>query len=126
MRGEWQIIDLGKVGDLLAFCEPTAFGHVRHNDVRRLLLQQLAETLAQIEILPYADRRAAPASHLTQGVDVLSGDRLLQPHQIERLHLPSDAGGARHVITRVKVDAEVDVRPSIRANVRLDGPPYAP
>ena len=42
------VIDLGQVGDLAAFRQPTALGDVGHDDVDRLLGQQVTEAIAQV------------------------------------------------------------------------------
>ena len=109
VRREGDVVDLGQVGDLAALREPAAFRDVGHDDVDRLLLDQLAETVAQIEILAGADRRGGGALDLAHGVDVLGRHRLLEPHQVQRLEVAGQPDGARHVEPRVDVAGDVDL-----------------
>src|SRR5215210_2037490 len=76
-----QVIDFCEVGDLLAFGEPTALRDIRHDYVRNLLLHHLAEAPAHVEVLADANRGPAAGADLPERVDVLGGDRLLEPEK---------------------------------------------
>jgi hypothetical protein len=81
---------------------------VGHDDVGRALLEQLAEAVAQVEVLAAADRRRGRLADVAHRVHVLRRHRLLEPEQLEGLGLLRHALARRHVVAAVHVDREVD------------------
>src|SRR5829696_1695922 len=110
VRGERHIVDLRHVRDLAALRESTALGDVRHDVVNRLLLQQVAEAPAQVEILPRAERHRRDALDLPHGRYVFRRNWLLQPEQSERLHRSRHCDPTADVVPTMHVDGEVDGR----------------
>ena len=74
-------------------------------------LEQLAEAVGEVDVLAGADRRAGRIGDALVGLHVLGRDRLLQPHQVERLQPLGDLLAGRRVVAAVHVGADVDVRP---------------
>ena len=111
VRRQRHVVDLGHVGDLAALRQTAALGDVGHDVVDRLLLQQVAEAPAQVEVLAGAEGHRRDALHLAHRRHVFRRHRLLQPEQPERLHRPRHGDPAGDVVAAVHVDREVDRRP---------------
>src|SRR5689334_18759779 len=59
VRREGDVVDFGEMRDLAALREAAALRYVGHDDVRALLLEELAKAPAKVEVFPDADRRPA-------------------------------------------------------------------
>ena len=92
---------------LRASDSPPHFLNVRHDDVRRALLQQLGVTPTHVEILTAAYRGGGGVPDIGHGVDIFRRDRFFQPKQpvrFERHGHPFASGG---VIAAVHVAGQV-------------------
>src|SRR5580704_986618 len=85
MRGDWDRIDLRHGGDLTGFQQAASLRHVRLNYTERLFFQKWPVAVATIDVLPGRDGNARVIAHSDHSVDVIAGNRLLNPDQAEWL-----------------------------------------
>src|ERR1035437_1850232 len=108
VRRDRHVIGLCHVGVLLAFRQSTALLNVRHDDVQRLLLENLPEAPSHIDVLAGADGSVGRLPHIAHGVDVFRRHRLLQPRQAERLQFLGHTLGGAEIVPAVHVDRQFD------------------
>ena len=77
-------------------------------------LDQLLEVLAEIDLLAGVDRRRGGARHLAIDVgvdvrDVVAGDHVLEPHQVELLDRAGEADRVRHRPARAAIERQADL-----------------
>jgi len=75
-----------------------------------LLLQQVAEPMAKIEVFADADGRPRGLRDLGQGVDVLGGNRLFKPQEIQRFEFLGHFHPRGGVIPAMQVDGKIKRR----------------
>src|SRR5450759_2339753 len=79
MRGHGHVVGVRHVGDLARFQEASALLEIGHDDVGRALLQNLAESVPQKDVLAAADGRAGGGANVAHGVDVFRRHRFFEP-----------------------------------------------
>src|SRR6185503_14266404 len=87
MRHAFHAMRRGKCGDLLAFGDAARRADVRLYDIHRLAHDGVAKTPAGEFILAARHRHVERPRHLDITVDVLRGDRLLEPLDVEFFQL---------------------------------------
>ena len=104
--GYRHVVHLGQLGDAADFNSTAAVGNVWLQQVAGLLFHQLAEHLGSVKNLAGADRRLGLLADLGQGGDIapLPANGILQPQQVEVLHVFADAQGVGEVEGTVQVD----------------------
>src|ERR1035437_2013050 len=79
MRGHGDVVGVRHVGDLARFQEAAALLEIGHDDVGGALLQNLAESVPQKNVLAAADGRAGGGAIVAHGVDFSRRHRFLEP-----------------------------------------------
>ena len=110
MRSEWHVVHLGQVGDLPALGQAAALRDVRHDDVGGLLLKQIPEAMAEIEVFADADGRPRGLRDLGQCVDVLGRYRLFKPQEIQRFEFLGHFHPRGGVIPAMQIDGKIKRR----------------
>ena len=112
------VVEIGVIGDLLEFQQSAHLRNVGRDDARRLLFNQLAKALVQVEVLAGADRRPRRVRDAALRFDIAGRHRVLEPDQVDRLERLRQLDGV--------VDPELPVRIHRHHDLGADGVPHRP
>ena len=112
MRRDRHVIGFRHGGDLLHFADAAGPGHVRHDVVGELVLEDGHEFPARVQALADRDRGADLFAHLGERVIALDRHRLLEPVDLRRLfQAAAQPDRGRHVEPPMRVDQDFHLRP---------------
>ena len=100
---------VGHIGDAASFEQPAHLLEIRRQDVHRFALEQLAEMVALVVVLPGGDRRGGRGGDAAQGIVVFGRHRVFQPQQVVRLAGAREPDGIIDAVVPVAVNRQIDV-----------------
>src|SRR5215469_8048849 len=111
MRRHHAMVRLGEGGDALALGEAAGPGDVRLHDVDRTAGDQLAETVKPGLGLIAGDGRVERVGDAGAAVDIVGGDRLLDPEQLIGRHLAAHLDREGRAPGAIDIDHQLSLRP---------------